>query len=53
MNQEDLDYQVEGLGDYLLKEGNRGVEFWLNSKGFFREERNYIRAAFGGNNEED
>ncbi len=53
MTKEELDYQVEQLSAYLLRKGNQGLEFWLNSKGFSQEERNYIRAAFGGNTEED
>ena len=52
MTEQELDNQVVNASEYLIKKDNKGLEFWLKSKGFSQEERNYIRASMGGSDED-
>lgn len=47
MKPEDVDYQVEAWLQYTAKRGSRGLTFWMDSKGFTREERRQIMLALG------
>lgn len=42
MTTEQLDEQVEKLKDYLKRSNNMGCDFWFQSKGFSKEEKDYI-----------